>query len=201
LNIRTLLGASLAALLALPAVGLAEENTEDVALPEWVAETRLAFIAGIATGGDTIATAELSDGTTEKIKAGQGIHLALGVWREITPAVVVQGTWGYFVDDTSASDSNMRFSRYPLDLLVYYRPQHFYIGGGFTRHGSPTFDGDGFLPNIEFKDATGTVFDIGYRWFGLRFTQITYKGEVEGFGIPVEYDGDGVELMINAAFR
>ena len=56
------------------------------------------------------------------------------------------------------------------------------------------FDGDGFLPDFSFDDATGLKLEIGYSWFALSYTNIDY--EVNGFS----FDASNVGLRLRGGF-
>jgi hypothetical protein len=82
------------------------------------------FVAsiGLAMGGDTLATARYTDGTSTNIPAGTGITLAGGIDYMINDALSVQGTIGYHGRFTpEASNGSMSFSRFPIELLTHYK--------------------------------------------------------------------------------
>lgn len=169
---RFLVGFTLAVLLAGPAAAK---------------EFRVLARLGLDGGGETLSKVTFSDGSTQRLSSGGLVTIAAGVLYapEATP-VVIEVTYGYKVDDVTASNGQLKFDRWPLELLAAYRIEKHRIGGGLTRHGSPTYKEaiDGFpTTRVKFDDATGAIVQYAYgdldgRFYwdvGLRLTLIGYK--------------------------
>jgi hypothetical protein len=75
-------------------------------------------------GGDTLATASYTDGSTSSIKAGGSVQFKAGVDYQLQPKVDLQFSLGYHTDSTQeAKNGKLTFSRVPLEGLVFYRYQ------------------------------------------------------------------------------
>src|SRR5215471_2378080 len=83
---------------------------------------------GAAFGGDNILTAQLSNGDTQTLAAGQGVNFGVGVmvtplWFRDLVGLGVGGEIGVKYDDVSASNASVSFTRYPAigTLNVFLR--------------------------------------------------------------------------------
>ena len=159
-----------------------------VAGPAAAKDVRVLARMGLDGGGKTLAKVTFSDGSTQRLSSGGLFTIAAGLLYapESTP-IVVEATYGYKVDDVTASNGQLKFDRWPFELLASYRVDRHRIGGGLARHGSPTYKEsiDGFATTrVKFDDATGAVIQYAYgdlngRFYwdvGLRMTIIEYKG-------------------------
>lgn len=161
------------------------------------AETRLTFVAGLAEGGDELATVFFSGGGSEDIKAGSGIYLNGGFMHSFADSPFdLQMTLGYFIENTSATNTQARFSRYPLDAMAFYRNGEHRIGAGLTYHMSPKLDLDQLGGTVTFENTNGFVLEYGYNWFGVRYTAIDY--DTEEFSYTA--DGNNISVLFNLGF-
>lgn len=162
--------------------------------------------AGLTFGGDTLVTAQFSNGESEDIKGGGLLHFYGGAEYRLGEQVSLQATVGYHVDNTSAaSNGSIRFSRIPVDLLAYYHvnPQ-VRIGGGVQIVNGPEIKGSGVASglNVEFKNATGVVVEGEYFFTpkaGVKLRYVSQKLEVENGSAP-KADGNHLGLMLNYYF-
>jgi len=131
-------------------------------------------------GGDELATVYFEDDTSQDITAGQGVALSVGGYvRPIENSPFeIEASIGYKYATTMADNADIHVSRTLLQLEALYRwPNGFYLGAGLMQHFSPELKGDGFLDDVQFKDATGFNTEIGWRWISLHYTHITYAHE------------------------
>lgn len=144
---------------------------------------------GLTFGGDTLATVQFTNGDTDKIKAGGLVHASAGVlWAPVDLPMSVQVMAGYHVDEVSASNGDLRFSRYPIEALFFYNGVKDWRFGAGARHASsPRLKTDisGVTSQTEFKNANGFVAEIGFQvtrnfWINGRYVKEDYK--VERFG-------------------
>lgn len=132
----------------------------------------LAF--GVTSGGDTLATAIYTDNSTANIKAGSGVQFGLGAEYRLDPDFAVQGTVNYQVDNASASNGDLRFSRIPVEVLgYYYLADKWRVGGGVRFVEGAKLIGSGSIsfPTVDFKNTTGAVLEVEYLLtphFGLK---------------------------------
>ena len=163
------------------------------------AEDGLGFVfeADLEFGGDDLATLSFTDGSTQDVKAGQGVTLALGGhYRWADSPFSMRGTVGYKYVTTAASNADISVGRTVIEVVGNYLWDNgWWIGGGITHHSSIKFDADGFGPNINFDDATGPTFEAGWRWIALCYTKLDYKDEFGG-----KWDASSVGLKLTSKF-
>lgn len=161
--------------------------TAHLAGPASAREVRVLARMGLDGGGTRLAKVPMSDGSTQSLSAGGLFTIAGGLLYapEGTP-IAIEATVGYKVDDVTASNGQLKFDRWPLELLASYRSERHRIGGGVARHGAPTYkiavDGSP-TSRVEFDDAFGAVVqyaygDVGgdFYWdIGARVTIIKYQ--------------------------
>jgi len=102
---------------------------------------------GIDFGGETLGTVTFTDGSTQSIKSNQGFYLGGGALIRVTDSkdIEVEVSLSYKEDSINASNGNVKFTRMPVDALVFYRfPQQFRVGGGLTYHLNPKESCSGF---------------------------------------------------------
>jgi hypothetical protein len=154
------------------------------------AEFRLRGIGSIGAefGGDELASLTFSDGSEANVSAGRGLSLKVGVdiqtWSDETSAIDAVLMGGIkFAMISQAVNQDVTWSRYPVELLVFYHhlPAKFRIGLGGTMHFSPTlsFDGDLLTDEVEFKNSFGFLIHADYFFnpalsFGARYTIQSY---------------------------
>jgi hypothetical protein len=158
--------------------------------------------AGVTSGGDTLVTVVFTDGTSEDIKGGGLFHLYGGVEIPVGPALSMQATVGYHVDDTgSGSNGSMRFSRYPIEVLVHgHINPNVRIGGGVRFVNSAKIRGSGVLSglDVDFDSTVGAVIEGEYlvtRSIGLKLRAVSEKYKPRAGGPSA--DGNHVGFYFN----
>lgn len=163
---------------------------------------------GYDFGGETLATVTFTDGSTQSIKANQGFYLGGGASILLTNPkdIEVEVALSYKEDSITAANGEVKFTRIPLDALVFYRfPEHFRVGGGLTYHLNPKLSTSGVVGNINvnFDDALGWVLQAEYllpprssrtpkMTVGARFTMIDYETN----GATAKSNGVGITFSI-----
>jgi len=145
-------------------------------------------------GGDEVATVVFEDDSDQDLTAGQGVTLSVGgYFRPVESSPFrIEGSVGYKFSTTAASNADIGMSRTLLQLGGAYEwPNGFYLGAGVVQHLGPKLDGDGFFEDIDFDDATGFNFEIGWKWVALHYTQMTYESD---FYEDVDASSIGVRL-------
>jgi hypothetical protein len=173
------------------------------------AEVRPVLGALLTGGGETLASGsyynDFGDTTGSwKIRSGSLIHLFAGAeYREADSPIAVQLTLGYHIDDTTATDGSVSFSRYPAEALILWQPQDLFRAGvGFRKALGAKLSSSGTasdIGNFNFKSQLGMVvqgeylvsqnFSLILRWVGERY-------EVNG----VEIDGNHVGAGLSVRF-
>ncbi len=159
---------------------------------------------GLDAGGDELAELEYENGNETSINAGQLFSLSGGVIFKTAPthfpSLETQLTVGYKIDTSFASNGDVTWSRYPIELLEFYTVNNWRFGGGFTYHINPKLDGDGIASNINFSfdDAFGYIIEAGYLFRDFFYVDLRYTG-IEYSKWNISIDGNSVGVI--AGFR
>jgi hypothetical protein len=157
---------------------------------------------GFDFGGDKIVTATFTNGKTDSIKANEGVYLGGGVSiLNDSKNIETEVTINVKYTSITAGNGSIKWTRYPLDALVFYRMPQFRLGGGLTYHLSPKLSGSGVVGglNVKVDDALGVVLQGDYLLgqkmaLGLRYTNLTYKPS--GGGADAKSNGLGVTFAV-----
>jgi hypothetical protein len=163
---------------------------------------RLLLGIGLSGGGDKLASGQYEDGSTADVRAGGFVYLTAGIDYHICPEFSLQGTINYHVDDASAWNGDLKFERFPVELIGYYQPNPvFRVGGGVRYTVSPKLSSNGNAPeaNASFRNTTSAVAEAEYFTdpnFGikLRYVHETFKARGR------EIDGSHVGISANVYF-
>lgn len=166
------------------------------------AETQAVLNALVTGGGETLATVEYTDGTSKDISSGGLIQLSAGLeYRQADSPVAVQVTLGYHVDNSTASNGSVRFSRFPLEALVMWQPQDWLRAGvGFRKALNADLRSSGAassVGNFDFKSQLGMVVQGEYvvnRNFSIVLRWVSEKYEVNGADIDGSHVGLGMSV-------
>ena len=156
------------------------------------------FEGGVHLGGDTLLEVGLTDGSTEKIKAGGLISLAVGWHMAVTETMNARLSLGYKEDSITADNGEITFSRTPLDFLLFTQNGAWMLGGGLTYHMSPKFSADaaviGLLGTVKMDDSLGFVLAADYNTKGI-FDREWYLG---GRLTIIDYEVGGESISGNS---
>ncbi|HEY9109849.1 MAG TPA: hypothetical protein VIN58_24500 [Roseateles sp.] len=72
--------------------------------------------ASLTGGGKTLVEVQYTDGSKQKIRSGGFVHLFGGAEYEFDQ-FALQANIGYHVDDTTAKNGSVKFSRWPVELI------------------------------------------------------------------------------------
>lgn len=140
---------------------------------------------GLTFGGDTLATATFTNGDSKSIKAGELFQIGLGALYQFdTMPLALSLTANYHFDSVTASNGDMKFKRYPIEMLAYYSGmEKFRVGAGMRMVQSPeiTLSMNGVSQTYKYDNATGFVLETGFKmdkssWLNLRYVSEQYKG-------------------------
>jgi hypothetical protein len=159
-------------------------------------DVRPVIKGGVDFGGETIASATFSNGSTETIKANEGFYVGGGASILLdSKDVEIETTLSIKYDSINASNGDITWTRFPLEVLAFYRMPKFRLGGGLTYHMSPKLKASGAAGNFNVKvdDAAGAVLQGDYFLtpkftLGGRYTILEYKAN----GIPAKSNGVGI---------
>jgi hypothetical protein len=163
---------------------------------------RFLFGVGVSGGGDKLVSGQYEDGSTVDIRAGGLVYLTAGIDYHIIPEFSLQGTINYHVDDGSAWNGDLRFERFPIELIGYFQPNPvFRVGGGVRYTVSPKLTSNGNAPeaNASYSNTTSAVAEAEYfadpnTGIKLRYVHETFKTRGR------EIDGSHVGISINFYF-
>jgi hypothetical protein len=172
-------------------------------------DIRPVVMAGADFGGDTLRTVLFTDGSSETIKANEGLFLGGGasIINE-SKSLEFQATLAFKFNSVTAKNGDIIWSRIPLEFLAFYRGSRVRLGGGLTYHLSPELNGSGQASNLDVKydNALGFVLEGDYlfasdgswagTFLGLRFTSLKYKEKTSG----TSYNSNGIGAQIGYRF-
>lgn len=154
---------------------------------------RFLISMGLTGGGDKLATAYYRNGTEIDLHAGGLISMSGGLDYQVTPQFSFQATVGYHVDRASGRNGDMRFERFPLELLAYYHvAPSWRIGGGARYASSAKFSSSGVadIGDVDYKSSVGGVVEAEYlmtrhwgfklRYVAEKFEDKVYKDKTDG---------------------
>jgi hypothetical protein len=148
----------------------------------------------LEVGGDNVAKVFFTNGDSQTIKAGQGGTLAVGA--HVQPAGLpldFTATVGYKFVTTAASNANLGIDRVVFKFTgAYLLPHGLWVDAGPVWHTAVKFKGDGYLPDVNFDDAIGGTVGFGWKWIGVRYTDIHYKSDLTG---TINASNGGVTLL------
>jgi hypothetical protein len=168
-------------------------------------DIRPVILLGADFGGDTIINVPFTDGSSESVKANEGLLLGGGasILNE-SKTLELQVTLAYKLNMVIASNGDITWGRIPIELLAFYRAPRVRIGGGLTYHLSPELSGTGEASglDVKFDNALGFVLEGDYlfagegswsgAFLGLRFTSLKYKEK--NFGTSFNSNGIGAQI-------
>lgn len=163
---------------------------------EKAVSTKLLIEAGFDFGGDEILQVFFTNGSDQKMRAGQGINLGIGGELQFSNMkhFMLRSAISLKWSPTAADDANIMFLRFPVHLTPFWKINNdFRFGVGITTHLNPKLRGDGFFPDVSYTSNTNPRFEFGYKWAALTYTPMNYKdqqGEVfSGNSIGVSFSG------------
>ncbi len=163
---------------------------------EKAVSTKLLIEAGFDFGGDEILQVFFTNGSDQKMRAGQGINLGIGGELQFANMkhFMLRSAISLKWTPTAADDANIMFLRFPVHLTPFWKiNDDFRLGVGITTHLNPKLRGDGFFPDVTYTSTSGPRFEFGYKWAALTYTPITYndsQGEsFSGNSIGISFSG------------
>jgi hypothetical protein len=140
----------------------------------------LRFLLGGALefGGDNVAEVYFTDGSVQKMNAGQGGTVFAGGQLRLTKSekIFLRGSVGFKYLTTKADNANIRLTRIPLQLSLNYMPvKKLRFATGIVSHQAINLKFDGLGQDAKFTSVPGLQFEAGYGLFALSYTLMTYK--------------------------
>ena len=171
---------------------------------------------GLAFGGDKLATGTYTNGEQTSLTAGSGFFLSVGgtltpIWYANTYGLGIGGSFGFKLDHIGASNGDVSFIRYPLDLWVQVLMRvsgtwHLAVAGGAHKEYGANLSGTGIAQGMQsdLQSPLGWSGEFGLQWspswytayaFFVRLTKVRYTnnlGSVDGTNV-----GLGVAFHFN----
>lgn len=186
---------------------LAAGAVQAQAMPQEPRNFYFTLFGGLTGGGDKLAEVRFSDGSRQSVNGGGLVHFGAGLtWQPQDTPFMLQSTIGYHVDNVTASNGDVTFSRVPIEVLGFYTGVPRWRFGGGARFVSSielSSDVNGFSDSIKFKDTTGAVFEAGYQlapkvWLNGRYTAEKYEAaSVNGLSVISTGQTSGNSIGIN----
>ncbi|HEX2586610.1 MAG TPA: hypothetical protein VHL14_15910 [Steroidobacteraceae bacterium] len=131
-------------------------------------------------GGDSIDSVNYTDGSSQPIKAGQGVTLSIGGhYRFSSIPLDIMTTVGYKYVTTKASNANIYIGRVvPAIEVSYWFTDSWWVGAGPVWHMNNELRGGQFIANRKFDPALGVNLQAGWRFVALTYTNIKYTDSV-----------------------
>lgn len=154
--------------------------------------------AGLDVGGDEVLKIKYVGGGSDSLRAGEGVHLALGTDVDFAGTYMARATIGYKEGGITAKNGDATFSRVPVELTGYRFWGEHGLGAGLTHQSNIRVRCDfsgGICPfsKVDVKDATGVLIEYLYR---VRHadTNRGYSIGVRIGGIDYQAEGGGREI-------
>jgi hypothetical protein len=188
-------------------VPLVIASTLFLGAPASAADTFQAVATGALTyGGDDWQVARSSNGDPVRIHGGGRFEAgAGGAWRSGDYPMMASLLANYHFDTRAGSNASAKFTRVPLDAMVYYTGmEKLRFGVGLSYILSPTVKAtiDGNEQSIKFKNGTGKSFEVGYEvapnvWTNLRLSSEKFKPKSAG----AAQDASVSHLSVNVSYQ
>jgi hypothetical protein len=155
------------------------------AAPSFAGDIVKAVFGITATGGgEKLVTVGFTDGSSENIKSGGLVQLFGGAEFNPLDMLTIQATVGYHVDDTNARNASVKFTRVPLELIAFWKPNdYFRLGGGLRKANGAKVSGSGDASDLgttKLESKLGGVLQGEYLFSAnasmfVRFVAETYS--------------------------
>lgn len=198
LRARSIVAIAAALLLAAPFSPLAAQKTGALSGSgtSATAPHRFAWVldATFEYGGDPVVEVTFTDGSTQKITAGQGGTFSFGTDFRPTPNFGIRTLVGWKFATSAADNVTLLLTRVPVEAVAsYYFSPDVRLGVGASYHAAVNFDGGGLGPNLAFDPAAGATVELAWKAVALTYTSMTYTDELgaqynaSNFGVSLSY--------------
>lgn len=166
---------------------------------------------GLTVGGDTLVNVTLVNKAGQplensRVKAGQLLQVYGGLEYQPVSSFSLQATMGYHWHNSEGADGQVKFSRYPVELLgQYHINENWRVGAGarFVRRTklelnstNPANTGNAVF---NFGNTTGTIIEGEYvvdRKLGLKLRYVSEKYDAPA-PFPSKVDGSHLGFLVN----
>jgi hypothetical protein len=137
---------------------------------------------GYDIGSTTLLSATMSDGSSQSIKANQGLTASVGIatLKLLDGKLATQATIGIEGWSINAQNGDAQWLAFPLDVMEFAYLDPVRLGAGISFLLAPSLKGSGLLSalDVEFKNSLGLAFegDWVFRLRGARGPRATLGG-------------------------
>ncbi|HET8871205.1 MAG TPA: outer membrane beta-barrel protein [Aquabacterium sp.] len=119
---------------------------------------------GLTFGGEDLATAQFSNGTSQTVTTGGLLDLRFGLeYRLIGQPIAIQGVVAYHVDATNATNGDLRFTRIPVELIAMYDiGSQWRVGLGMRKATGAKVTASGDATGAGFGSSTNFDSNLGF---------------------------------------
>ncbi|MGK5025574.1 hypothetical protein [Janthinobacterium sp. RB2R34] len=162
--------------------------------------------AAVSYSGDDWQVASTPAGRPITFRGGGRFKVGGGVdWQSSQYPVQATALVNYQYDPRAGANGSAKFSRIPLEGMVYYtglETVRFGVGLSYVVSPKVKTDVDGDQQSIRYKNAVGSAFEIGYAltprlWSTLRLSSEKYKPKNAG----VAQDADVSSLSLKLSYQ
>jgi hypothetical protein len=148
----------------------------------------------IEYGGDKVATVLYTNGSSQDVRAGQGVGIAAGGhYRFGNSPFDLSATVGLKYVTTMARNADIHINRTVFEAQAAWWPSNdTWISAGPVMHTGGGFSGGGLTQDLDFGSATGAAFRVGWRWVALGYTSIRYTDQ---FGDRIDASNANVRFV------
>ncbi len=163
-----------------------------------VSPLRFTIGMGITGGGDQLATTVFTDGTEQEVRAGGLVAFVGGVDYRIGKHFSVQGNVGFHVDNSTATNGDVHFRRFPVELLGYVNvTEQWRIGGGVRFVNAVKLSSSGAAGDTDynFDNTVGAVLETEYLFsdrVGMKIRAVSEKYKVKDRNIEAKGNHIGI---------
>ena len=166
------------------------------------------FGFGYTFGGSSLGSLHYTDGQTQPFKLGGTYLVKVGEeWRLTNYPVDLQATLGYHLEQDHSDNSDVTFSRFPLEWMAYWRlPEGWRVGAGLRYQVAGKFHqsiaGTDY-PSGKFANKFGYTIETEYFFFksasvAVRYVvqplEMTYEGSM------YKVSGNHMGALVNLYF-
>jgi hypothetical protein len=170
------------------------------------AEKQLRFFVGMGAtfGGDNLATARYTNGTTANIRAGGVVQFHAGANYKFTDKISGSLAAGYHFNRANGTNGSITFSRFPIEVLGQYAvTPTVRLGGGLRLISGAKLSSSGAASGIQadFSSTVGAVVEGEYLMsdrFGLKLRYVNEHYKLNG--VQNKVDGSHAGVMFNYYF-
>ena len=164
------------------------EEDDDFYADEY-SENRFFINIEALLGGSTLERTTFNNGETSSIRAGSGVHLALGFAHLMFNKNMDVGIKAGYIFDTvttkneEGDKSAMSFTRNAIEVFSHTWIGRHGLGGGVSYHLNPSFQSNNSDNKAHYHNAIGAYADYFYHFvdtgtaLGLKYSRIHYKNK------------------------